>query len=88
MFNHFKCQKYFRIFKNHNPKKPLDSFWLHLIMLQLVGLWAPENKFWTRFYWMYSYFCTAFWVMFFLLTQVLFFITVTSVAVRQNFVHN
>lgn len=56
---------------------------MHVLMLRLVGLWAPENKIWEKFYWMYSNFCAIFWVMFFLLTQALFFMTVSSVVVSS-----
>lgn len=73
----------YRLLK-HDPKKPLNSFWMHLIMLRLVGLWGPDNSRWTRIYWKYGNFCFMFWVLFFLITQFLLFISVTSVSVSNS----
>uniref|UniRef100_A0A336N2W0 CSON005362 protein n=1 Tax=Culicoides sonorensis TaxID=179676 RepID=A0A336N2W0_CULSO len=72
-------KNYFKILFKHDPKKPLNSFWLHLVMLRMVGLWTPENKLWKPAYRIYSNFCAIVWVLFFLCTQAYFFMNVTSI---------
>uniref|UniRef100_A0A336MM79 CSON003793 protein n=1 Tax=Culicoides sonorensis TaxID=179676 RepID=A0A336MM79_CULSO len=77
--NNFFCRNYFKILFKHDPKKPLNSFWLHLVMLRMVGLWTPENKLWKPAYRIYSNFYAIVWVLFFLCTQAYFFMNVTSI---------
>lgn len=68
-----------------NPKDPSEAFCLQLWLLRRLGLWAPEtdSQIIQTLYTVWSYFYRWFFLYTYTTTQILFFMTVESLAVSN-----